>query len=108
MEWIYLSVGIMAGLVMGWLLGKKVTSSRIERVTAEANTRYAELENRLVSLQAGSDARLQSAQEALQLKQQDNQLLKENLAMLNDELNNSRQQYASVKANYDAARQNLV
>lgn len=108
MELIYLLIGIIAGLVIGWLIARGSAASGIRRVTDEAHSKYAELENRLVSLHATSDARLQSAQEALQLKQQDNQGLRENLAVLNEELNNSRQQYASVKANYDAARQNLV
>lgn len=108
MELIYLSVGMITGLLIGWLIAKRAGTQEKQRITEEAHNKYAELEHRFISLQAGSDSRLQAAQENLQLKQQDNQALKEDLAAISSELDNVRQQYASVKAGYDTARLNLI
>ncbi|MCH5689922.1 hypothetical protein LWM68_40255 [Niabella sp. W65] len=105
---IYTSIGVIAGLLIGWLLGKSRAASGIQAVKDEAQIKYNELDRELVSLKATSASELAAAQQQMADRQQEYHIIKADLLALSTELDNSRQQYASVKAAYDTARQTLI
>ena len=108
MEIIYLLVGIVAGGLIGWLIAKRSVMTVEKRVTEEAGARFDELNHQYILYRANAESQLKSAQDALELKDQDRQALKDNVNSLNEEVNLLREQYANVKAHYEAARQNLI
>ncbi len=105
---LYVSIGVIAGLVIGWLLGKSRAAAGIQAVKDEALARQNELERELVSLQATSAARLEAANHSLMIREQDITLLRKDLAAVSAELDQNRQQHALVKAAYDTSRQHLI
>jgi len=105
---LYLSLGVIAGLVIGWLLGKSRAATATQVVKDEALARQSALEKELVSLQVSSSARLEAASHTLTVREQDIIVLREDLAAISAELDNTRQQYAAVKAAYDTSRQHVI
>ncbi|WP_262915561.1 DNA recombination protein RmuC [Niabella ginsengisoli] len=105
---LYLSIGIIIGLLIGWLIAKSRASSELQRVKEAAQEKYGTLERELVTLKATSASQLEAANDALIVRQQDLVSLKQDLIAANAELDNTRQQYASVKAAYDTSRQNFI
>lgn len=108
MELIYLAIGTIAGFLIGWLIAKKNASAEKQQIKEALQNKYTVLEHQHIALQASSQSQLQSVQEAMQLRQQENVTLKETLSNVNNELDAIRQQYASIKANYDASRLSLI
>jgi len=105
---IYTSIGVIAGLLIGWLLGKSRAASGIQAVKDEAQMKYNELDRELISLKATSASELAAAHQQLGDRHQEYNIIKADLLALSTELDNSRQQYATVKAAYDTARQTLI
>ncbi|GAB3424443.1 DNA recombination protein RmuC [Niabella aquatica] len=105
---LYLSAGIVAGLVVGWLSGKGRAAAGIQAAKDEALARQRELEKALAALQASSSARLEAANNTLIMRDQDIIALRKEIASIGAELDHTRQQHASVKAAYDTSRQHLI
>ena len=105
---IYLSIGIIVGALLGWLIAQIRNKSLLEKTRQSASQQLHQTEKELNNLLATSNAQLQTTQELLVSKQNDLDTFKEDLAAISTELDNSRQQYASVKAGYDTARQTLI
>ena len=105
---IYILAGTIVGILIGWLIAKRSAVQEQLRIAENAQQKYAELEHQYIALQASSDSKLQAAEANLQLRLQDNHNLKEEIFVIRKELDDYRQQLASVKAVYDTTRMNLI
>ncbi len=105
---IYASVGISVGLIIGWLLSQLSTAKKIKAANEEGLHKYTGLDKEYVSFKASSTIQLALMNESLALRDRENDSLQKNLEEFTTALDTLRQQYATVKASYDATKQNLI
>lgn len=104
---VYIAIGIIIGMVVGWLLAKVKIASAIQAEKDVAQLKYSELEKEFVENKANSAAILSNANQTIQEKNTSLGEIKEELKLTIKELSETNQKLATSKATNEALNEKL-
>lgn len=105
---VYLAIGLLIGLIIGWL-GAKARSSSTARIEQQAlQQQYNELEKSFVSYQATSSLQLKTANEQAEQSAVEARDGKQRLELFQQTINTLNSQLATAQAERHASQQALV
>ncbi|GAB3006368.1 hypothetical protein GCM10027051_02030 [Niabella terrae] len=105
---IYLLTGAVLGGLISWLMAHNRQRGQNEQIRTALREEKQELERQYVQKQAVAEAQLQNARDTISLKQNDFNELKQERDRIVADMDELRGQYATVKAQFDTARLNLI
>jgi DNA recombination protein RmuC len=102
---IYLIIGLAAGALLGWLLGKSTGRTEYEKKAALLQQQYINLDKEFSSYRATQTSQLNHAQQQLQAKATELTMLQHSLKEIQFQLSESNTLLAGAKADLRAANQ---
>lgn len=105
---VYIGIGIVVGLVVGWLFAKSKTTSALQSEKDISLQKYIELEKEFVGYKATSTSQLQTARENLGERQKEIDGLKQTIQADGLELSSLNNQISTANADLRAANQIII
>lgn len=104
----YISIGVLIGSLIGWLLSRFWVNTSIQNERQLAQSKYVELEKDYVGYKATAITQLQALREVLTEKESGIRSLNETLNAKISELNEIKNKVATATANLQAANNTVV
>ena len=107
-EMIYIIIGIAIGGIVGWLLAKTRNNSSLQSEKDNAQKQYKDLEIAFASYKATAESQLQSANNQISEKQQENNSLRESLRDYTKDIAEINNLLATSSAQLSSAMQTIA
>ncbi len=105
---LYVVIGILIGVVVGWLLAKSKTASAIQVEKDTAQLKYSDLEKEFVGYKATTTSQLKTATDNLEAKNIEIVGLKQTIEANSKELSTRNNQVSTANADLRAANQTVL